>query len=255
MLGQSALPKAAQLQIYTQPRLLNSDSDRSLSLDFQQGSYEFAKQTNSFLLAASEFESAGADYPVVFVGSREHGYVPAAVVGLTNEINAMVDEQGRWQAGAYIPAFVRRYPFVMMEQTDQQLCVGIDAAYLGWGTRGNRLFEIDGAPTLLLQHANKFLSDYHQHMLATQAFCRELHANDLLVERYVEISGGPQVPPRNMRNFYVVDLNRLHSLSDELLLRWARGHEMAWIHAHLNSLNQFKRLLNSPASMPVVTLH
>ncbi len=253
--GNQHSPNSPQLQIYSRPRLLSSELDRDLSLDFQQGNYQFAKQTNSFLLATSEFESASADYPIVFVGNREHGCVPTVVVGLFNQNNAMVNEQGQWKAGVYVPAFVRRYPFVMMEQPDKQLCVGIDAAYAGWGSQGNRLFKDDGSHTDLLEHATRFLTDFHQHMLATQEFCRALQAHDLLVDRFVEISGGPQVPPRSLRDFYVIDRARLHQLPDELLLRWARGPELSWVHAHLASLSQFKRLLNSHSSLPAVTLH
>jgi hypothetical protein len=231
--------------IYRQPRLLDSGADRDLCLQFDSAVFDFAKHSNSVLLAASEFESACADYPIVFVGNKQLGFTPAAVLGLGQSENAMLDAQCRWKPQTYVPAFVRRYP-LLMAQADGQLCVGIDAAFSGFGKDGGRLFEADGQASPLLSHARDFCSDFHQHMLQTQRFCALLADMDLLAERFFEISLGPQSPPRTVSGFYAVDTQRLYQLPDDKLLALAKGPELRWIHAHLNSLGRVSKISPKP---------
>lgn len=241
-----AVKPARQMLMYEAPRLLDSAADRDLCLQFDSARFDFARHSNSVLLAASEFEAACADYPIVFVGNPQTGYSPAAVLGLESSKNAMLDAQSRWRRQAYIPAFIRRYPFVLMSQADGQLCVGIDAAFTGFGGSGNRLFEADGQASALLNHARDFCSDFHQHMLQTQRFSARLNSLGLLAERFFEISAGPQSPPKTVSGFYAVDAQRLQQLPDDTLLALAKGPELRWIHAHLSSLSRVNKISTQP---------
>ena len=54
---------------------------------------------------------AAAYYPIVF---SDESVPIAAVVGLRNDSNLFVDSQGQWLADESLPAYVRRYPFILM---------------------------------------------------------------------------------------------------------------------------------------------
>jgi hypothetical protein len=129
-----------------------------------------------------------------------------------------------------------------MAQDDGQLCVGIDGAFGGFGATGSRLFEADGQATALLNHARDFCSDFHQHMLQTQRFCKLLSNLGLLAERFFEISAGPQSPPKTVSGFFAVDAQRLQLLPDDQLLALAKGPELRWIYAHLQSLGRVNKI-------------
>jgi hypothetical protein len=238
--------RARQMLMYEEPRLLDSATDRELCLQFDSDRFAFAQHSNSALLAASEFEAACADYPIVFVGNPQLGFSPAVVLGLESNRNGMLDAQYRWRLHTYVPAFIRRYPFVLMAQADGQLCMGIDAAFKGFGSTGGRLFEPDGQASALLNHARDFCSDFHQHMLQTRRFCALLSRLGLLVERFFEISAGPQTPPKTVSGFYAVDVLRLQQLPEDTLLSLTKGPELRWIHAHLFSLNRVNKLTQKP---------
>jgi len=64
---------------------------------------------------------AARTYPIVF--SAAAPTVPFAVVGLRENENLFVDATGNWRDDAYIPAYVRRYPFCLVE-TDQSAANG-----------------------------------------------------------------------------------------------------------------------------------
>ena len=111
--------------------------------------YSYAAHINACPLMVSEFRAAAETLPIVFNRSAE-GAMPAVVLGLLPEESMMVDKKGKW-TGSYIPAFVRRYPFVFALSEDGSkytLCIdegapGIDKK----GKKGERLFDDEGQPT------------------------------------------------------------------------------------------------------------
>jgi hypothetical protein len=45
---------------------------------------------------------------------------PIAILGLKTDQNSYLDSEGRWKA-RYLPAFVRRYPFVFSQSNEPEL--------------------------------------------------------------------------------------------------------------------------------------
>ena len=72
--------------------------------------YTFCRNVNSAPLMAAEFASAASEYAIVLGGTGD-AVMPLAVLGVRPNENLYITSQGGWQA-KYIPAFVRRYPFV-----------------------------------------------------------------------------------------------------------------------------------------------
>jgi hypothetical protein len=68
----------------------------------------------------SEVVHAVRHYPMVFLpGTGEAPPTLAVLVGLGNGVNRYVDAQGQWRSQTYIPAYVRRYPFLPMQVASQ----------------------------------------------------------------------------------------------------------------------------------------
>ena len=120
---------------YERAIVLNRDRHQDLKLQVDAQHFLFATKTNSVLLAASEFAEAVRDYAIVFVGSEGGPFTVAALVGLGDKENLMVDASGAWETGTYIPAFIRRYPFVLAGDDDgESMTVCVDEAYKGLGS-------------------------------------------------------------------------------------------------------------------------
>jgi hypothetical protein len=224
------------------------------SLALKKGTtFEFAKETNAAPLVIAEFARASIDYPIVFTEAAE-GIIPSAILGLRNNENAFVDADGSWQA-SYIPAFIRRYPFVFA--TDAQattFTLMIDPSYEGFNSdnRGERLFDSDGEHTGFLDQTLAFLKDYQSHFERTKAFGEKLAALDLLdpVEARVPL---PNDPDRRLTGFKVVNREKLKALSGDVLADMARSDELELVYLHLFSLNNLTKLhgrLVADASAP-----
>ena len=72
---------------------------------------------------------------------------------------------GHWATGMYIPAFVRRYPFILAEKPagaeGDDITVFLDEKYEGFGqVDGERLFKEDGTDTELLTGAVGFSASF-----------------------------------------------------------------------------------------------
>jgi SapC len=110
--------------------------------------YSFSAGINAVPLMAVEFIRAATEYAIVFADTRDD-VLPAVVLGVRPNENLFVSPDAKWQA-KYIPAFIRRYPFVFSIGNDRRvvtLC--IDEAHPGLNSdgRGQRLFGDDGKPS------------------------------------------------------------------------------------------------------------
>lgn len=235
-----------QLLIYDRPVVLNRARHRDLRIAPTGGDYHFAAALNSLPLAASEFARAACDHPILFAGSDAANVVPAALLGLRAGENLAVDAEGRWQEDAYVPAFLRRYPFVLAEKPaegdGEDFHVCLDEAYPGLGQQdGEPLFDDSGANTPLLEGAVRFLQEYQVHLKRTRELTTRLHALGLLVPKVVQVQPASG-DAFSLDGLFVVDETRLRTLKGRALQDLLRSGDLGWIHVHLMSLVNVERL-------------
>ena len=204
--------------------------------------YTFCRNVNSAPLMAAEFASAASEYAIVLGGTGD-AVMPLAVLGVRPNENLYITSQGGWQA-KYIPAFVRRYPFVFGSRGNGgTLTLCIDESFQGFNRSGlgQRLFGDDGKPTLYLANVLNFLQQYQSEFQRTEALCRKLKELNLLEPMQAQINLG-SVGQIALAGFSVVDRRRLKTLSAEALAQLARSDELELIYTHLLSLPNFARI-------------
>ena len=238
------------LLLYRKPVPLSRETHRQLRIDAKVDSHAFAAATNSVPLACSEFAAAALEFPIVFAlpgadgkaGDANGPALPVALLGLRQDENLFVSTRGAWEGG-YIPAFIRRYPFLLAEKPGtSEFTVCIDEAYAGFSaTEGESLFGADGADTPVLRQAIEFLNNFQGEFKRTQAFVERLKALDLLIPRVVR-HASRDAPPFVLQGLAVVDEKRLSALDDRQLGELMRTGYLAWIHAHLLSLGNVNGL-------------
>ncbi len=210
-------------------------------------SYAFASKVNSVPLTASEFADAGAEYPIVFAGEGEN-VIPTAILGVAGERNAFVSSDGVW-GGRYIPAFVRRYPFVFGHQTEEnQLILHIDETFEGvnQNDRGERLFDSDGNRTQYLKNVLSFLQDYQARFNRSRAYCKRLVDLDLLRPMQAQFTL-PNGERRSLTGFMTVDREKLKALDSETLSQMMATDELECTFLHLASLRHFAEIAEKSA--------
>lgn len=230
----------SQQMYYEKPVLLDREKHRNSRVR-PTGDFAFARKSNSLYLAGAEFNEASKEYPIVFTRSPNGKVVPVAVLGLRENENLYLDDQDRWNA-RYLPAFVRRYPFVLAEVPGQSLAVCIDEAYPGLGASdGEALFDDKGQETPFLKQTLEFLTQYQREYLRTEAFCKRLEDNALLKETNARanLADGRSF---TLNGLLVVDEKKLLELPDAVALTMFRNGEMHLVSMHLCSLSNIQRL-------------
>lgn len=179
---------------------------------------------------------------MVFVGTDA---APVAVLGLQAEHNRFVVAD-HWQTGTYVPAYVRRYPFVFARTTDPDghvLAIDADAPMLRTdGDEGQPLFEADGQPSALTRQALAFCEAFTRDATATAAFSAALVTAGVLVERQADVVH-PDGRQSSLLGFHLIDAERFAALPDATVLAWHRQGWLALVHFHMASLARFKDLL------------
>ena len=200
--------------------------------------YVFAKAVNSVPLMATEFDLSSVEYAIVFSGEG-NDVTPAALLGIRDSENLYVDEQGAWNA-KYIPAFVRRYPFVFSSPDKTTFTLCLDEEYPGVNRRGmgERLFDADGERTQYLQGVLGFLQAYQAQFEATRAFCQRLIELNLLeaMQAQFTLRSGQRI---TLAGFMSVNRERLKALPGDVLARLAARGDLDLIYAHLHSQRNF----------------
>lgn len=227
-----------QLLMYEKVAPLNKAEHKDWSLK-ASNDYSFARELNSVPLTAAEFPLAASEYAIVFTGNDE-AVMPAVIMGVSSGENLYVDDEQHWKAH-YVPAFIRRYPFVFSANDDQsQLLLCIDESFQGFNTegRGERLFDNEGEQTQYLGHILSFLEDYQTHFRHTQLFCQKLVELELLkpMTASVKVAVGST---RNVTGFLGVDRDKLKMLTPETLAELAANDWLELIYVHLHSIRSF----------------
>ena len=234
----------AEVLFYERPVPLNRTTHKDLRVKALQN-LKFAYNAHSVPLTCAEFPAAARDIPILFAGPDTANAGPMALLGLRASENLFVDIEGRWSAGVYIPAFVRRYPFVLAEKPagaeGDDFTVFLDEAYEGFNDKdGDRLFKEDGSETEMLSNAVRFLGEFQQHVVRTKQFMDDLRKHDLLEARNIRLERNGNV--LNLNGLFVVSEEKLRKLDAETAHKFLNDGTLAWIFAHLLSLSNIDRV-------------
>lgn len=228
---------STQLLFYKEAIPVSKDQHADLSIDTTQD-YSFASRVNSVPLTATEFPFAARDYVIVFAGQDKP--MPAAILGLQQDRNLFISDGGNWE-GRYIPAFVRRYPFVFSSDEESSrftLCVDKEFQGLNQEGGGEKLFDEQGEKTTYLEKMLTFLQEYQVQFERTRAFCEKLKELDLLESMQAQITM-PTGSQQSLTGFQVISRERLKSLDGDQLADLAKSDALELAYLQLQSLNNF----------------
>ena len=206
-------------------------------------SFEFAKNINMASIMVHEFSRAASIYPIVFVeDKRKDQFRPVVLLGLEEGENLFIQDE-RWQA-SYIPAIIRRYPFALAN-TDEEgrftVCID-DQSELLSDEDGQPLFGDNGEPAELMNRVKRYLAELQQMDKFTEDFCKYLAEKNMFAPLNMKVRIGNEM--RNITGAYILNEERLNTLSDETFLEMRTNKYIPVSYSHLGSLSQIERLLN-----------
>lgn len=207
----------------------------------KDGDVSFAADTPFVPIVVGELAASARSYPIVFAAGNAQ---PIAVLGL-ERANLFVTN-GAWVQDAYLPAYVRRYPFGFIATANpERFALAIDGAsdrVVRTGGDGVTLFDEDVKPSATTRQALAFCEVFQSEVAATTAFVEALKAQDLLIDRRADATL-PDGRKLGLEGFQIVDAGKFAGLADDVVLDWHRRGWLALVHFHLSSLDRFSALL------------
>lgn len=218
---------------------------------------DFLIDQHAVPLTSDEFTSASRFYPIVF--SAGDNPVPLALMGLNEGVNTFVDEEGKLKNPVYVPAYIRRYPFLLArlrpDSDELSLCFDPSAEAIGQFEEGDLLFE-DGKPSEATNAILQFCQQFEEAGQRTGLFVEELKKADLLMDGEVAIQPEGSDKPFVYRGFQMVDEAKLRELRGDVLRKMMQNGMLPLIFAHLFSLQLMREVFAEQVrsgKMPLVT--
>jgi SapC len=201
-------------------------------------------------LTVEEFVIASRNYPIIF--SAGDSPVPLVLMGMNEGVNVFMDDKGKFTDPVYLPAYVRRYPFMLAklrpDSDELSLCFDPTSDAVGdFKKDGEALFDGE-EPTENTKNILKFCEDFEEAGARTHAFVEELNKMGLLMEGEVSIQQEGLENPFVYRGFKMVDENKLRELRGDELRKMNQNGMLPLIYAHLFSLQLMREVFATQLS-------
>lgn len=236
-------------QFYAQPVAFDTTVHGQLQFAETVPDFGFAAKADVIALQASEVVQAVRHYPMVFLPSKgDSPPMLAVLVGLGDGVNRYVDALGQWRAQTYIPAYVRRYPFLPMQLAGQAAPILAIDTTQGWiqAQAGETMVDSSGLATPRLRRVMEFQQEYRQQANITQTMCAALHAAGVLEPRTLtwQDSGTEKI---QLDGFLCVDEAKLRAISPDALHTLHQADALGLAYAQLLSMSNLQGLIATPA--------
>jgi hypothetical protein len=196
-------------------------------------------------LTVDEFVQAQRDFPIIF--SSGENPLPLALMGLNEGVNTFVDDKGKVTEQVYLPAYVRRYPYMLAKLTpegdDLSLCFDPTSGTVGDFKEGQPMFDDEGKATEVTQGILDFCEHFEGAGQRTKAFVDELKKHDLLMDGEIAISQNDDPDkPFVYRGFQMVNQEKLQEIRGDVLREWNKNGMIALIYSHIMSLDLMRTI-------------
>lgn len=245
---------------YTSLVPLDREKHRSMGLDMARG-FGFAREMVGIYVTAHEFVQVARHYPIAFAKDGATGdFLPIAICGFQEDRNLFIDEDGGWEPGVYVPAYLRRWPFFPVtaktsddEDAETRDVICVDESALVEGGE-HRIFDDQGEPTDLWRRYESLINDLQGARTITAQLTRSIQGLELFrpFEAHAHPKSGGEM---RLRGLFRVDEPAVQELDGKQLKRLVKRGELARIYAHLMSLDNFKFLLDRSAGAHPAPLH
>lgn len=204
-------------------------------------------------LTVDEFVQAQRFLPIIFSAGNDP--VPLALMGLNEGVNTFLDADGKLRGPAYVPAYVRRYPWMLAklrpDSDELSLCFDPTSESIGAFEEGDALLE-NGQPTEATKAILGFCEQFEQAAMRTGQFMAELKSMDLLMDGEVSIQMGDNQQPFIYRGFQMVNEEKLRDLRGDTLRKINQSGMLPLIHAHLFSLQLMRDIFQQQVEQGAV---
>ena len=230
-----------KLFLYVKPELLNEETHASMGFTPAEKPFDFVKDVRAVPLTLTEMGSAQRNYPLIF--SNLDNPVPVAVVGLLEDANLFVDDDGQWDPACYVPTYLRCYPFAFAKEIGGKMAVVVDREAASVSETPEYPFFADGRISEHTEALMLLCSQYEGERKRTQAFCQKLVELDLLTTLRAAHTPEGSTEPQSLADYVAIDAKKLDDLPADVIFELHQAGYLSACYLHLYSLENWRHLM------------
>lgn len=246
----ASAPQAAQLPLFYNDLIPLNSRDHGSWRSRSTNQAKWLVGQHAVPLTVEEFPQAQRHFPIIF--SSGDNSVPLALMGLNEGINVFVDDEGTLTSPVYVPAYARRYPFMLArisaDNNELSLCFDPSTDLLGEFDDGVALFDGD-QPSDSCKATLDFCEQFEIAGQKTATFVAELEKHELLMDGEVAIQQEGNEQPFVYRGFRMIDENKLKDVRGDVLRGWNQSGLLPLIYAHLFSLELMRDIFGKQVQL------
>lgn len=226
--------------LYDKPVLLSKEDHGGMGISAPERPFDFAREIKGLPVVASEVQTAQKYYPVVF--SEFENPTLIAVVGIIDDKNLFVSDDGAWDPANYIPAYARCHPFALASRTGDEFAVVIDESSSSISATPEIPFFDGDNMSAAIQARIDLCTQHHAEQRQTQEFCQTVRDLGLLNGQRVTQTM-PDGSEEKIAEYVTIDPRKLNEVDKDKLEELHRNGSLAAIFAQLFSLENWTRLI------------
>ncbi len=237
---------SGNVMMYDSPQPLTKDKHAKFGVSQVKKPFEFMEKTHFMPITAPEFGAAAASYPIIFAGDEK---TPLAVMGIRPNENLFV-EKGQFNNLFYMPAFARRYPFVLAGDAENDrfvVCIDEKAECVTNKKPAQPFFDGD-QPSQFTNEAFEFLKQFEQDRRATEGMVARFKELDLFEQKEMHFQGqnpdGSPAEKQKIADYFAITDDKLRGLDAKTTKEFVDNGFLAVAYAHIISLGNWQRLVN-----------
>lgn len=238
---------------YKNPQPLNPEQHAGLGVKQIDEPFGFLRAAHAVPVTVTEFGMAATAYPIIFVGDT---FTPVAAMGVRQGENLFVRDDGQTEPDYYVPAFIRRYPFVFANDNNSDrllLCIDRDAPMVT-NQPEVPLFE-SGEPTQFTQNAIEFCQEFERQRRATDEFVGIVRGMGLFEQKSVayqprDPQGQPVGDQQKIADYWAIDEKKLGELTPAQFEELRSNGALGAVYAHMISLLNWQRIIQRALAKP-----
>ncbi len=234
------------VMLYENPQPLTKEKHDGFGVVQVKKPFAFMEKSHFMPITAPEFGSASSSFPIIFAGENK---TPLAVMGIRANENLFV-EDGNFGNTYYMPAFARRYPFVLAgDQGNDRfvVCVDENVECVTKKNPAQPFFDGD-QPSQFTNEAFEFLKQFEQDRRATEQMIARFNELDLFEQKEMNFQGnnpdGSLAERQKIADYFAVTDEKLRGLDEKTLKEFMDNGYLAVAYAHMISLGNWQRLVN-----------
>lgn len=232
---------SGQMFLYREPELLSPEKHGDLGFTPAERPFDFIKNERVLPLTMSEFSEAQRYYPIIF--SNLERPVPLAAVGLLEEVNLFVGDDGKWDAMCYLPNYLRCYPFALAKESDERIAIVVDRAASSVSENPQYPFFRDGQLSEQAEALTQLCGQYDADRQRTNEFCKKLVEMELLTPLGATYTPDGESEAQPLAEYIGINVEKLNELTKDQVFELHAAGYLSALYLQLYSLENWRHLM------------